>query len=151
VELNSHDVTIERLVALAVAELSFERLRDISIHDGKTGEAAFASFEIANIRSDLAALRQKHLWRTGTNRALVRVDASCLRSCDSCDGIAIGDLCIVAPVRSRQSASKTLRTDQAGSRYKPVFRRCTGLRWRSVLYALRSRAASLTKSFYRQP
>jgi hypothetical protein len=61
VELNSHDVTIERLVALAVAELSFERLRDISIHDGKTGEAAFASFEIANIRSDLAALRQKHL------------------------------------------------------------------------------------------
>src|ERR1700683_1304403 len=61
VELNSHDVTIERLVALAVAELSFEKLRDISIHDGKSGEAAFASFEIANIRSDLAALRQKHL------------------------------------------------------------------------------------------
>lgn len=59
--LDSHDATIERLIALAIAEPSFEKLRDISMHSGKMDEANFASYEIANIHFDLAAMRQRHL------------------------------------------------------------------------------------------
>ena len=59
--LDSHDATIERLIALAIAEPSFEKLRDISNDNGKVDEADYASYEIANIHSDLAAIRQRHL------------------------------------------------------------------------------------------
>jgi hypothetical protein len=57
--LDSRDVPIKRLIALSIAEPSFEKLRDIANRDGKMDEGAYASYEIVNIQSALTAMRQR--------------------------------------------------------------------------------------------
>jgi hypothetical protein len=57
--LDSRDVPIKRLIALSIAEPSFEKLRDIANRDGKMDEGAYASYETVNIQSALTAMRQR--------------------------------------------------------------------------------------------